>query len=850
MDLLFKSEFDYLIQQSVLWKEVPFDERELAVWSAGDVKVLPKLFVENHLDILRSHEIGNTLIDRHVQFDHVGKESNLEVSFSPRPEQEIVFETIMNKFVNDGHVNGIIQAKPGVGKAQPYSEMMPTPNGITSMGELEVGTKIFGADGLIISVLEIHEQGEIPIYNIEFSDGVSTRCCIDHLWEVYDHIDKETKILRLADLFNYDTRDYSIKLNDSVEYYNKDNIFDPYFISLVIKGDVHITNTGFLIESYVDIDFIIDKLFIIDNDISYSISDNKYIIKSRIISQYIKDINIQDYMQDSNENRLSLLNFLTNESYINHKLNNIYIYSNSYCSKDSNIILHIVELCRSLGIYILYDATNITIDYSINRRYITNIQLVGNENSRCITVSSDDYLYLTNDYIVTHNTFMSIKLSSIIKQKTICIVPNTILEDQWIEEIVDFSGLSKSEIGVIQGSDINKIKLALEKDIIVVKIQSLLSQLKTINLRELMVLYNSVGLVFYDECHQSGAALGYSKTTHMFNTRNIIGLSATPFLRGINKYLMDNSIGKVLIDVDHQNLIPEFTLHCIPVEFTIDEMNKLNYYKNDYLLFLATHNMILETKDMYLDHLVDWVVYRYNEGHNIAILFSANKIVFKIADKLIERGLDPGIITGATKKKLNISKDYFTYNQMNKYLLNYPLVFPKRKNLPKFKELKNELGKYGVSKSISKDFEKVKEYCENNNIIIDLTIHATIVKNFTEREIMHKKNPIISNFKMLTTGYSNSRLSSIFVGTPLVGAIPSIQVAGRTTRVDPDKIQDVQSQFFFSDYYMKCFPNMHYTLMNNLKKNYPTAKFNLIGDFKMIDVIDSNSNTKELHDTI
>jgi superfamily II DNA or RNA helicase len=137
---------------------------------------------------------------------------------------------------------------------------------------------------------------------------------------------------------------------------------------------------------------------------------------------------------------------------------------------------------------------------------------------------------------------MSIKLSSIIGYKTLCIVPNSILEDQWVDEISNFTGLSKDKIGIIQGSDIAKIEKnnILDNDIIVVKIQTLLSQLKRINLIELEEFYSRIGLVFYDECHQSGAAESYAKTAIIFKTDNIIGLSATPFVKGINDFLMTN----------------------------------------------------------------------------------------------------------------------------------------------------------------------------------------------------------------------------------------------------------------------------------------------------------------------
>jgi hypothetical protein len=42
------------------------------------------------------------------------------------------------------------------------------------------------------------------------------------------------------------------------------------------------------------------------------------------------------------------------------------------------------------------------------RRYITNVEEIGNEDCQCILVDNAEHLYLTNDCIVTHNTILAI----------------------------------------------------------------------------------------------------------------------------------------------------------------------------------------------------------------------------------------------------------------------------------------------------------------------------------------------------------------------------------------------------------------------------------------------------------
>jgi len=419
-------------------------------------------------------------------------------------------------------------------------------------------------------------------------------------------------------------------------------------------------------------------------------------------------------------------------------------------------------------------------------------------------------------------TYMSIKLASLIKQKTICIVPNDILEGQWVESILEFSNLERDDIGIIQGSDINKLtkNSVYDKDIVVCKVQSLLSQLKTHDLYYLYNLYSIYGAVFFDECHTSGSAESYSKTAALFKTKNIIGLSATPFTKGINNFLMHNSMGDIAVELDHQNLIPNIHLHRACISLEQNEINKLQWGKNDYIQFLAMHNSFLENKIEYLQFIVDWAIYRNQSGHDVAILFSTNKIVYKVANMLKQQGYDPGVIVGKTKKKVPKQVRYLNQLEYQKYLNNFKLYFPKRK-LKEYKIRKVEnISGYMITKPFEKDILKINESIEDKIVITE-----SIAEEMSEREIMNSKNIVVSNFKLLTAGYSKESLSTVLIGTPLIGKVPSIQVTGRVTRKYKNKPQDVHAHFLFTDIYLKYFPNMAHVLVNNLKVAYPTANF-------------------------
>lgn len=78
-------------------------------------------------------------------------------------------------------------SEEGVGKAQPIDTVLPTPHGFTTIGDLQVGDYVFGVDGKATQVIGIFPQGEKPIFRVRFSDNTSTRACGEHLWSVRTH---------------------------------------------------------------------------------------------------------------------------------------------------------------------------------------------------------------------------------------------------------------------------------------------------------------------------------------------------------------------------------------------------------------------------------------------------------------------------------------------------------------------------------------------------------------------------------------------------------------------------------------------------------------------------------------
>lgn len=88
--------------------------------------------------------------------------------------------------------------------------------------------------------------------------------------------------------------------------------------------------------------------------------------------------------------------------------------------------------------------------YSLNHEnldelQITDISLCGREQCRCIMVDNNEHLYLTDNFIVTHNTFIALYSISKLGLKPLIVCPTSGLKSQWIEEFIN-EGINPRDI--------------------------------------------------------------------------------------------------------------------------------------------------------------------------------------------------------------------------------------------------------------------------------------------------------------------------------------------------------------------------------------------------------------------
>lgn len=87
---------------------------------------------------------------------------------------------------------------------------LPTPGGWTTMGGVQVGDKLYGADGNPCTVVGKSQIKSIPCYRIVFDDTTSVVCDAEHLWEINGEVVSTVDLARAV--FGGRQRDKRVRL--------------------------------------------------------------------------------------------------------------------------------------------------------------------------------------------------------------------------------------------------------------------------------------------------------------------------------------------------------------------------------------------------------------------------------------------------------------------------------------------------------------------------------------------------------------------------------------------------------------------------------------------------------------
>lgn len=390
-------------------------------------------------------------------------------------------EELFHAWFNGDHL--CAHGSAGTGKAQPLDAKVLTPSGWTTIGEISKGDYVSTPDGKSAKVTGVYPQETKDIFTITFHDGSSTKCCGEHLWEVWyptrtgykseKHIVSTYEILDLIE----NGTNVAIPLIIPANTVDVNLPLSPYLLG-VLLGDGCISQSSILFSTQDEqlLSLVKEELFE-----EYTISDKTSSpIDYRIVSKssnvhrtkkgsfgnayknILHDLNLlgtksntkfipEIFLSAGLEQRLDLIRGLMDtDGTVN--INKRGGRGLSFTTVSEQLATDVQALLWSIGATCSISSRRPTYQYQgkqldgqvaytlfishpcpktlfrVNRkrdlcleqfnngrttlrRRVSSIELTSHENAQCIMIDHPDHLYITDDYVVTHNTFLAFYLA-------------------------------------------------------------------------------------------------------------------------------------------------------------------------------------------------------------------------------------------------------------------------------------------------------------------------------------------------------------------------------------------------------------------------------------------------------
>ena len=362
----------------------------------------------------------------------------------------------------------------GLGKAQPLSSLVLTPNGYVPMSQIKVGSDVMGVDGNSYKVSEVFPQGDRDIYQFTFEDGTVCECADNHLWEVYDKITTKTEVMTTLELLesgitypNGKKSRYSIPVCSPIKMSSHDLWLDPYVLGVIFECGCLYDDKVIIALSNEQIAKNISKIlsaekyklkkcpqgyeiytkdkynkyydFVISNDINLSAVFKRIPQCLKVNDIYTRQSILSGILDvDGKVNRLtkfielSTLNkqYAEDVAWIVRSLGGICtieernIKSLQFKSRDAvNIETYELYIKLPKGIN-TFRFVDVELDSSFvppAHKDIDKIEYIGHEECQCIIVNYDRHLYITDGFNVTHNSEIAVTVGLYLMHRLMCL---------------------------------------------------------------------------------------------------------------------------------------------------------------------------------------------------------------------------------------------------------------------------------------------------------------------------------------------------------------------------------------------------------------------------------------------
>lgn len=367
----------------------------------------------------------------------------------------------------------IVAGRPGMGKAQSLGSKLLTPHGWIKMRDVKLGDRVAGSDGQFYQVTGVFPQGEKEMFKVAFNDHTATETCAEHLWATRTRNERKggrpASVKTAKEIGKSLIGNDGIRLNHSVQYvapiqFPEQSLpLDPYVLgALIADGGLGTKRSIGFYNPEADIVAKMqsalppeDKMLPTGEDgLTYRITrlhrnnqPSKTCKLLRILGlmgmrSYEKSIP-KVYQIGSVHQRLELLRGLIDcDGYL------VRNGSIEYSTASRQLAENVADLVRSLGGKCAissrlgrYTSKGVRRETRINYRLflsfmndivpvssmkhlakwnpiqrrsdkkIESVTSIGFKPAQCISVDSPDSLYVTDDFILTHNSGYALTLA-------------------------------------------------------------------------------------------------------------------------------------------------------------------------------------------------------------------------------------------------------------------------------------------------------------------------------------------------------------------------------------------------------------------------------------------------------
>lgn len=329
--------------------------------------------------------------------------------------------------VNNYNLKGLLlDGKAGSGKELSVNTKVRTPDGgFKRHGSLKEGDEILTRDGKVQTVEGVFPQGLKQLYTVTFEDGRTVESGLEHLWTVKSSVSNEWSVYTTEDLIQLLSESYPpdlyIPLSKPSRVSPPADCNDPYLGGVLIErykeDDGHFLDVSKLnppqAKQYLK--GVFQTFAILDDEGAIRFKDSSL----ELVTQLQKMVWMLGGIAEIN-------------GYTKHALKD----STETIRESEETTIYCLKVRVEDPVSYFDDLFEVEYPEIIGLK-ITSIVKSNVGEAVCISVSSPDALYVVDDYIVTHNTLLSLMWSRSLNKedKTIILCPSHLVNKVWVNHL-------------------------------------------------------------------------------------------------------------------------------------------------------------------------------------------------------------------------------------------------------------------------------------------------------------------------------------------------------------------------------------------------------------------------------